>query len=63
MKIKSENPVVLAVAEYYGFTTHGKFKSWLNMMNPNCKIHYRKSEGELGSTRVLTIKHHYPCTE
>ena len=59
MKIKSENSLVLAVAEYYGITTHGRFKRWLKLMNGSCKIHYRKSEGGIGDTRVLTIKHLY----
>lgn len=63
MKIKSENALVLAVAEYYGITTHGKFKRWLNLMNPNCKIHFRNSKGGLGDTRVLRIKKLYCCDE
>lgn len=61
MKLKTSNPTVLAVAEYYGITTHGKFKAWLNLMNPNCKIHFRNNEGELSATRVLRIKKLYPC--
>jgi hypothetical protein len=28
-------------------------------MNGNCKIHYRKSEGGIGDTRVLQIKKLY----
>jgi hypothetical protein len=63
MKIKSENPLVLAVADYYGITTHSRFKNWLKLMNGNCKIHYWKSEGGIGDTRVLRIKHLYPCDE
>jgi hypothetical protein len=63
MKIKSENPLVLAVAEYYGITTHGRFKSWLKLMHPNGKIHFRTIKGELGDTSVLRIKHLYPCDE
>lgn len=61
MKLKTSNPTVLAVAEYYGITTHGSFKRWLNLMNPNCKIHFRNSENGLSATRVLTIKKLYLC--
>lgn len=63
MKIKSTNPVVLGVAEYYGITTHGKFKNWLNMMNNNCRLSYRNTNGIVCCTRVLRIKHLYSCTE
>jgi hypothetical protein len=59
MKIKSENPLVLAVAKYYGITTDDAFKSWLKLMNGNCKIHYKRSEGGIGDVRVLRIKKLY----
>lgn len=58
MKLKTSNPIALAVAKYYGFTSHGKFAAWLNSMCPDSKVLF-VYEDTLCSKRVARIKHLY----
>jgi hypothetical protein len=55
MKINTSNPIVLAVAEYYGIKTYGKLKTWLSLMS-DCAAVYYYEDGKLHHTRVSTLK-------
>ena len=58
MKIKSTDPMVLAVAHYYGFKTVGKFRNWLRAIPGPRKLYYHdKDSKELMHTRVETLLH------
>jgi hypothetical protein len=55
MKINTSNPVVLAVAKYYGINTYGKFRTWLSLMSANAAVYYYE-DGKLHHTRVRTLR-------
>lgn len=55
MKLSVSNPIVLAVAEYYGINTYGKFRTWLSLISANAAIYYYK-DGKLHHTRVRTLR-------
>lgn len=59
MKLKTSNPTVLAVAKYYGFTTHGKFAAWLHSMCPCSRVCYWNDEGAIRHIRVARLRHMY----
>lgn len=58
MKLKTSNPTVLAVAKYYGFTSHGKFADWLHSMCPNSKLFFIEN-GIKSFIRVSRVRHLY----
>ena len=55
MKINTQNPIVLAVAKYYGINTYGKFRTWLSLMSANAAVYYYE-DGKLHHTRVRTLR-------
>ena len=55
MKINTQNPIVLAVAKYYGINTYGRFRTWLSLMSVNAAVYYYDG-GELKHTRVRTLR-------
>lgn len=59
MKLKTSNPIALAVAKYYGFTTHGKFTAWLNSMCVCSTVCYINDKGIKCHIRVARLKHEY----
>lgn len=54
-KIKSLDPIVLAVANYYNFKTVGKFRKWLESVPKCLKLYYHNDKGELKHARPARL--------
>lgn len=47
--------MVTDVAKYYGFSTLGKFRTWLQALPKPLKLYYHDSNGELRHSRPAIL--------